>query len=653
MKKMQCEVCGSSEIKKIDDTTFECQSCGVQYSKDEVQKLLVEITGEVKIDHSAEVENTIKRAEQYAEEGNNAKAEEYLNKALDMDAENEKAIQRIKEINENKKLSEYSIVAANIDPDENVKSFLKQLAATENIACDIYKEIEITSVKQQYYPSLYMWHKCLYEWSATACHIYYENETVWKDKYNPDTRKTEKSPETKKVKKVNRVPQNGAFYSECNGFGFASTAINDNINTDTLSKNALVECFETLQDKKRTLYKFEKINTNSVEHKDDKIFYNGYEINLNIDPTVFNKKRENILKKGDEEGFAEAEGQVGGHYSENFQAKRKVVAHSVDYLLIPVQIIEYSYKGDTYVAVSDLVSQTTSITMLYPCDTLLVETKEKITGKKSDLSFYSSLGTIGCVVGFVVGAILLFVANNSSNGDLYGIAAMVLWVLSLLGLWLKSRLIGNKDQEFKKMQLDTKENVFDPRNAILSNCYKEFFNVIENNGSFEEAKNAIKDINFAENVNTKKELSEAGNIEAFSTSEATVKKGSGKILFFVGEKHTAGPVIKISIDDQCIGKIKQNEYLAVDIQKNCIAALKWNQAFSKKNVTCYNGKVNVFCIEYGATNLIIKEESFTEKVLDELLKNNDTKTAIECYCIENSVDEKTATEEIQKNADNF
>ena len=36
MKKMQCEVCGSTDIKKIDDSIFECQSCGVQYSKDEV-----------------------------------------------------------------------------------------------------------------------------------------------------------------------------------------------------------------------------------------------------------------------------------------------------------------------------------------------------------------------------------------------------------------------------------------------------------------------------------------------------------------------------------------------------------------------------------------------------------------------------------------
>ena len=62
MKKMQCEVCGSTDIKKIDDSIFECQSCGVQYSKDEVQKLLVEITGSVKIDRSEEIENAFKRA---------------------------------------------------------------------------------------------------------------------------------------------------------------------------------------------------------------------------------------------------------------------------------------------------------------------------------------------------------------------------------------------------------------------------------------------------------------------------------------------------------------------------------------------------------------------------------------------------------------
>ena len=43
MKKMQCEVCGSTAIRKMDETTFEFQECGIQYDKSEAIKLLTEI----------------------------------------------------------------------------------------------------------------------------------------------------------------------------------------------------------------------------------------------------------------------------------------------------------------------------------------------------------------------------------------------------------------------------------------------------------------------------------------------------------------------------------------------------------------------------------------------------------------------------------
>lgn len=125
MKKMQCEVCGSTDIKKIDDSTFECQSCGVQYSKSEVQKLLVEISGEVKIDYSEEAINAIKRGIQFENAGNAKKAEEYYHKALDMDADNEEAQQRAKNISDKRKIEEYYIIEPNIDPGQNVKFFCR------------------------------------------------------------------------------------------------------------------------------------------------------------------------------------------------------------------------------------------------------------------------------------------------------------------------------------------------------------------------------------------------------------------------------------------------------------------------------------------------------------------------------------------------
>lgn len=100
MKKVQCEVCGSTEVKKISDEIFECQSCGIQYSKNEMQKLLVEITGEVRINHSKEIENTLTRAAQFLDEGDSSKALEYYNKVLDLDPNNKSAKQAIHAIND-------------------------------------------------------------------------------------------------------------------------------------------------------------------------------------------------------------------------------------------------------------------------------------------------------------------------------------------------------------------------------------------------------------------------------------------------------------------------------------------------------------------------------------------------------------------------
>ena len=118
MKKMQCEACGSTKIKKISDDLFEGQFCGVQYSDEEAKGLLVEITGSVKIDHSDEVKNAIKRGEQYENAGDVTRAIEYYDKALDMDADNEEAQNRVQNAFEARKLEEYYIVEPTIDPEK-------------------------------------------------------------------------------------------------------------------------------------------------------------------------------------------------------------------------------------------------------------------------------------------------------------------------------------------------------------------------------------------------------------------------------------------------------------------------------------------------------------------------------------------------------
>ena len=65
MKRMTCEMCGSTDLVKKEGL-FECQSCGTKYSVEEAKKMLIEgtvqVEGTVKVDDSNKVDNLIKNA---------------------------------------------------------------------------------------------------------------------------------------------------------------------------------------------------------------------------------------------------------------------------------------------------------------------------------------------------------------------------------------------------------------------------------------------------------------------------------------------------------------------------------------------------------------------------------------------------------------
>lgn len=94
MKQLTCEMCGSTDMLK-QDGVFVCQSCGCKYSVEEAKKLMiegtVEVKGTVKVDSSNEVNNLLKRAFMFLEEGNWVDANEYCERALDIAPENARA----------------------------------------------------------------------------------------------------------------------------------------------------------------------------------------------------------------------------------------------------------------------------------------------------------------------------------------------------------------------------------------------------------------------------------------------------------------------------------------------------------------------------------------------------------------------------------
>lgn len=88
MKRMQCELCGSSELVKEGDF-FVCQGCGTKYSIENARKLFIE--GTVKIDSSEDMQRYLRLAKEAFDSTNWAKAEEYSSKALEIDDANAEA----------------------------------------------------------------------------------------------------------------------------------------------------------------------------------------------------------------------------------------------------------------------------------------------------------------------------------------------------------------------------------------------------------------------------------------------------------------------------------------------------------------------------------------------------------------------------------
>lgn len=96
MKRMVCEMCGSTDLIK-QDGVFVCESCGCKYSVEEAKKLMIEIEGTVnvkgtvKIDRSNELKTSLELAESAIGSSNYRQAIDYSNKALEIDSENAKA----------------------------------------------------------------------------------------------------------------------------------------------------------------------------------------------------------------------------------------------------------------------------------------------------------------------------------------------------------------------------------------------------------------------------------------------------------------------------------------------------------------------------------------------------------------------------------
>lgn len=86
MRKLTCEMCGSTDLMK-DGGVFVCQTCGCKYTVEEAKKMMVEGTVDVsgstvKVDTSAELANLYQIARRAKDDNNGANAAKYYDMIL-------------------------------------------------------------------------------------------------------------------------------------------------------------------------------------------------------------------------------------------------------------------------------------------------------------------------------------------------------------------------------------------------------------------------------------------------------------------------------------------------------------------------------------------------------------------------------------------
>ncbi len=89
MKQLVCEMCGSKDLIK-DGGVFVCQSCGCKYTVEEAKKMMIE--GTVRVDNTHMIENYLSMANNAYRSSNNAEAENYCNKVIEIDPTNYQAL---------------------------------------------------------------------------------------------------------------------------------------------------------------------------------------------------------------------------------------------------------------------------------------------------------------------------------------------------------------------------------------------------------------------------------------------------------------------------------------------------------------------------------------------------------------------------------
>ncbi len=500
MKQLTCEMCGSTDLLK-QDGVFVCQSCGCKYSVEEARKMMIEGTVDVSgstvfIDNTKQIENDLKRAKQYEDEGNSRSAMEYYNKVLDADVDNVEAADGVSRIRNKNKYSEYYIVEPKISTEESVKRFLRGLSDAENIVCDIYGSIKIKSIKEKFCDFSFLKASGYVSWTATRCDEYTENETVYKTEYRNG--RQVQVPETKKVTRVNRTPVNGSADWSCQQLFFASNAIVNALGGKSNSfAKELNEKLINLQDDNYEKYNPVGLDSTKLTEEEGITKYDGIEVEISTD---ISKERNITSELINTEMNKCCEGALSRSlhtYYENINSSTHTSSKTIARILIPVQIITYEYKGKEYIAISDMVSNNRYMQTI-PTDKELYNSQKDISETSSKLTKRKHKDTPKILFGVaalmpIIGAVICFIDGGDfepypyATFPLMGIVILIGFIFLMVDLSDKKAIqkeIADKSSAHK--------NLLEPKTNLLQSSKNRFFATYTNIASIETATTSSK-----------------------------------------------------------------------------------------------------------------------------------------------------------------
>ena len=646
MKKMQCEVCGGKEIRKTADDIFECQNCGTQYSTAEVRNLLIEVTGTVKIDHTEDVENLFKRAQQYMEQGDLSKALEYCNKTLDLEPNNEAVQEMIATIHAQtaaRKEAERSeaslrasavmVVKHTITPDDGVAMFLKALKNAPDVAPDIYKEVEIMSVKQGYYPFCVMDKQFSGTYEGVACYrrkvpyTDYETRTDYHNKNQDGSYRKVQVAVTKYREEIERQNVNGTFLVNHSGVFSTSRKLNgaftsvepnkydkamyddehfDEVLGDDLQRNYFNDVIlQQLESMVTAGYNTLKTALTEVRTSEQKSI-EGLEIFSGCADAGWEKRMNDAFaSQVRDKAGSTVNKQIPGDFSENVHWRWSERYSRMDTVYLPVQIIEYAYRGKFYISAMLLIKGS-RVLCSYPCNVELKTTKshsQKAVAEINKRSFPSGIIILySFFLGFAICAIGLAIKEGEGFDEItlgmllfslvFGLPAIIWHVL-----WHRKKT-GQIRQEMLGGQAAA-DQIEEKFKTELDNECAAFFKVFTGLASVEQAAAAAKSVSkFSSDVSSIKGRNmmvkvSAGDKKAAASDVVQIRDTNGQELvpgrqYTIRMIHSGAHKLEVCkiIRESCgIGLAAANEIASIShsiVAQNLSAASTDRLAFELK-----------------------------------------------------------------------